>query len=152
MYNNQLFHYGIKGMKWGVRRSDAQLARARKEKLREINEKQRKQEQKSSARRMNALTNSGAHATVTSAKRAAGSAAVALGSAAIGSAATYALAKKGKPEAAKAIYILSKSAFDASAQTAKINAGVAVLSSLVTSKESMSRYLNEEKRIKEKYR
>lgn len=29
MDQNQLVHYGIKGMKWGVRRTDAQLARAR---------------------------------------------------------------------------------------------------------------------------
>lgn len=28
-YNPYLVHYGIKGMKWGVRRTDAQLARAR---------------------------------------------------------------------------------------------------------------------------
>lgn len=27
--NNTLVHYGIKGMKWGVRRTEAQLARAR---------------------------------------------------------------------------------------------------------------------------
>ena len=28
-------HYGVKGMKWGVRRSDAQLARARKARKKE---------------------------------------------------------------------------------------------------------------------
>lgn len=27
--NRQLVHYGIKGMRWGIRRSEAQLARAR---------------------------------------------------------------------------------------------------------------------------
>lgn len=31
--DNQLAHYGIKGMKWGVRRTEAQLARARGESL-----------------------------------------------------------------------------------------------------------------------
>lgn len=29
MEGNELAHYGIKGMKWGVRRTEAQLARAR---------------------------------------------------------------------------------------------------------------------------
>ena len=29
MKHNELRHYGIKGMKWGVRRTEAQLARAR---------------------------------------------------------------------------------------------------------------------------
>lgn len=33
MKQNELFHYGIKGMKWGVRRTEAQLARARGERL-----------------------------------------------------------------------------------------------------------------------
>lgn len=36
--NDVLEHYGIKGMKWGVRRSDAQLARAKKKKDRDYQE------------------------------------------------------------------------------------------------------------------
>jgi hypothetical protein len=38
MNNNQLYHHGIKGMKWGVRRTDEQLARARGKKTEEIHE------------------------------------------------------------------------------------------------------------------
>lgn len=38
MTNNELIHYGILGMKWGVRRTEAQLARARGKKSKSSSE------------------------------------------------------------------------------------------------------------------
>lgn len=38
MTNNELIHYGILGMKWGVRRTEAQLARARDKKSKSSSE------------------------------------------------------------------------------------------------------------------
>ena len=40
MYNNELYHYGVPGMRWGIRRSEAQLARAAARRA----DKQRKKE------------------------------------------------------------------------------------------------------------
>ena len=50
MNNNELLHYGILGMKWGVRRTEAQLARARSKG--EVSEDYAKAHSKKSVRSM----------------------------------------------------------------------------------------------------
>ena len=52
MTENELYHYGIKGMKWGIRRTDAQLARARKKAPIEEHEDYKKAHSKKSVKSM----------------------------------------------------------------------------------------------------
>lgn len=40
MDNNELYHFGIKGMKWGIRRTPIQLGHATKNKIQRKNDKQ----------------------------------------------------------------------------------------------------------------
>lgn len=52
MANNELMHYGILGMKWGIRRSEAQLARARGSKKTEVHEDYKRVHNKKSVKSM----------------------------------------------------------------------------------------------------
>jgi hypothetical protein len=48
MYDNYLMHHGIKGMKWGVRRSKSQLARASKKSSKKADKEEEKSQSKAS--------------------------------------------------------------------------------------------------------
>lgn len=134
-----LMHYGVRGMKWGVRRfqnEDGSLTSAGKK-------RQKRQEKNENARR-HVL----ASRTVGSAKMAAASGTLALGTALIGSIATKELAKKGKTQAASTVYSMSRKVFNEAAFATQIFAGSAIVSGMMTSKASMNDYLAEERRIR----
>lgn len=131
-----LAHYGVKGMKWGVRRyqnEDGSLTLAGK---------------KRQLRIKNAENHVSASNAVGSAKLAIASGTASLGIALAGSAATKILAQKGQVQAAKTIYSLSRRAFNKTAFATQIFLGSAVVNSLITSKDSMRDYLAEERRIR----
>lgn len=54
MYENELIHYGVLGMRWGIQRSEAQLARARGKKTseEELSEDYKKAHTKKSVKSM----------------------------------------------------------------------------------------------------
>lgn len=132
---NAICHYGVKGMKWGVRRYQ------KKDRTLRTDSKKRQ-------RTRNAEKHVLAYRTVSSAKLAAVSGAASLGLALAGSLATKSLAKKGKTQAAEMIYKMSKKAFDETAFATQIFLGSAVVNGMLTSKKSMSDYLAEESRIR----
>ena len=137
-----LSHYGIKGMKWGVRRyqnEDGSLTSTGKKRQKE----QERQERAENARR-HVL----ASRTVGSAKIAAASGTLALGSALVGSIATKELAQRGQIQAASTVYSMSKKVFNEAAFAAQIFAGSAIVNGMMTSKDSMKDYLAEERRIR----
>lgn len=141
-YNDtsELQHFGIKGMKWGVRRyqnKDGSLTPAGK---------------KRRERKENADSHILAARTVSSAKTAVAAGATALGTALVGSAVTAALAKSGRAQAASTVYKMSRRVFSEAAFAAQVSAGMAVVSGMMTRPDSMKKYINEEKRIREKYK
>lgn len=139
-YKSELYHFGIKGMKWGVRRyqnKDGSLTPAGKK---------RKEQQE------NARSHVLASRTVGSAKMAVAAGTMALGSALVGSAVTAALAKHGRTQAAATVLNMSKRVFSEAAFATQIGIGSTIVSGMMTRPESMRDYLNEERRIREKYK
>lgn len=139
-----IYHYGVKGQKWGVRRyqnEDGSLTSAgkkrtlSKEKKKELYEK-------------NVFTHPAASRTVTLAKTAAISGLALIGTAAVGSAAVYALTKNGKAQAAATVYKYSKTAVNELKYFSSVSAVGAALSSMFTSKEAIADYVKENKRIR----
>lgn len=130
---NELSHHGIKGMKWGVRRTPEQLAKANK---------------KRKAKQKNDLSHPMAAETVKLAKSTVVTGVSALGTALIGSAATYAFAKKGKPQVASMVYSMSKKRFNEAVFATTIMAGATIVSGMMTSQDSLKSYLDEDRRIR----
>lgn len=145
-----LEHHGIIGMKWGVRRyqnKDGSLTPAGKKRREQADIGKKQQEQAE-----NASSHFMAAKTIKSAKTAVTTGASALVIASVGSIATRELARHGKTETANMAYRMSKKAFSAAAFATQVHAGSAFLHALMTSKTSMKDYIDEERRIKEKYK
>ena len=216
--NNELYHYGVKGMKWGVRRyqnADGSLTskgvkryatkgyaqdsynsnktkvgkawdlytgahktvgkamydtssnaankrRAEKYIADQKAAKEAKVAQKNTAKANKKKIREGindaglSHPTAywmnRHAKNAAASGVAALATASVGSAATYALAKKGKTQAAAKAYTYSKTLFDAFATSAKISAGAAAVNAMMGGAVTNSAYQRDVKKVREKYK
>lgn len=76
----------------------------------------------------------------------------ALAAATIGSAATYALAKRGKTQAANTVYTNSKMLFDAFATSAKIQVGAAAVNAMMGGAITNRAYQRDVKKVREKYK
>lgn len=129
---NELVHYGVKGMKWGVRRKNRRSMRKELEK--------------------NDSSYPLASQVVKRAKKVVKTGAFALGTAAVGSAVTKHFADKGETAVAASVYKLSKTAFNAAIYSVKINAGMLAINAMMTNPIDAREYLYKERKIKEKYR
>lgn len=137
--SNVMVHYGVKGMRWGVRRKTPSERR-------EIRKKQKKELRK------NAEDHASAALLVKRAKRTAGAGAFALGTAALGSVATKRLADKGEIALAASVYKLSRTTFNNAVFYAKVNAGMLAFQAMMTSPESVKDYVRKNREIKNKYK
>ena len=86
------------------------------------------------------------------AKGAAITSASALATATIGSAATYALAKRGKTQAANMVYTNSKMLVDAFTTSAKIQVGAAAVNAMMGGAVTNRAYQRDVKKVREKYK
>lgn len=141
-YDPYLAHYGIKGMRWGARRSEAQLSRARGKKTNSDTETKKKKLRENDSNHVLASR------TVKSAKKAVAGSATAIGTALIGSAAVNVLVKRGQTQTAAAIYKMSKMAVNEAKFYAKIHAGAAIVSGMMTQPDSLRDYIKEDRKIR----
>lgn len=146
MYN-ELYHYGIKGMKWGVRRyqnEDGSLTPAGRK--RELKKQERKELKKLDDKYP-------ARSQVRASKVAvAAYAGTALATAAAGSALTYGLAKIGRNSEAVKVYTGSRRLFNEMVGRAYVGVGYAYVMHALFGGETYQKYKDERREIKNKYR
>lgn len=146
MYN-ELYHYGIKGMKWGVRRyqnEDGSLTPAGRK--RELKKQERKELKKLDDKYP-------ARSQVRASKVAlAAYAGTALATAAAGSALTYGLAKIGRNSEAAKVYTGSRRLFNEMVGRAYVGVGYAYVMHALFGGETYQKYKDERREIKNKYR
>lgn len=146
MYN-ELYHYGIKGMKWGVRRyqnEDGSLTPAGRK--RELKKQERKELKKLDDKYP-------ARSQVRASKVAvAAYAGTALDTAAAGSALTYGLAKIGRNSEAAKVYTGSRRLFNEMVGSAYVGVGYAYIMHAMFGGETYQKYKDERRAIKDKYR
>lgn len=145
--NNELCHYGIKGMKWGIRRyqnEDGSLTPAGRK--RELKKQERKELKKLDDKYP-------ARSQVRVSKVAVASyAGTALATAAAGSALTYGLAKIGRNSEAAKVYTGSRRLFNEMVGRAYVGAGYAYVMHAMFGGETYQKYKDERRAIKNKYR
>lgn len=146
-YESELYHYGIKGMKWGVRRyqnPDGSLTPAGRK--RELKRQERRELKKLDDKYP-------ARSQVRGSKLAVATyAGTALATAAAGSALTYGLAKMGRTSEAAKVYTTSRRLFNDMVGKAYIGAGYAYVMHALFGGETYQKYKDERRAIKEKYR
>lgn len=139
---NTLQHHGIKGQKWGVRRfqnKTGSLTSAGKKRY--SNEQIDRQQD-------NQLRNPFAYHTTRHAKRAVKSGVAAVGTALVSSAAVKVLSDKGYNKAASTVYNYSKKTVNTLKFISATEMGATAVNAMMTSPDSLARYLKEERRIK----